>query len=191
MGKLPPYLFTLLVLFGAVTSCSSIKNKSEEKLYPVTLSFFIHTPYCGGAYPGPEQQKGYTNPMNLYEFALYEAAEQFGFHQHTNKLIQKFKVDSKGEILLNLAPGNYYVVLADKALPFKTFYTKNDIGDGVTNNSSDEACFLQWYRTPDFRFTVIRAPEQKHSRTFNAFCYNGLNPCVYYIGPLPPSSPPR
>lgn len=187
MGIRTLTIILVSILAGIIAACSSAKNKGEDKSFEVNLSFFTHKPYCGGAYPSPEQEKGYTSPMNNYEFALYKDPDKFSFHQESNKLIKTFKVDSNGEVHFNLPLGDYYVVFADKTLPFKAFYKKYNTGDGVYNTNSDESCFFQWYRTPEFRFTVIDKANQKHSRTFNETCFNGLNPCVNYIGPMPPS----
>lgn len=67
---------TLLLAF----SCATNKASVESSLNPVVLKFQQHTPYCGGAYPTPEQQRGWISPIANQQYAIFRAPNDNVIH---------------------------------------------------------------------------------------------------------------
>lgn len=62
--------FMILFVF---LSCGTEKSASNKSVIHVQLLFQQHTPYCGGAYPTPEQQRGWISPIANQQYAIFRA----------------------------------------------------------------------------------------------------------------------
>lgn len=157
-------------------SCGTPKNLQSEKLISVQGSVFTHHPYCGGAYPTPEQEEGYMVIKPNAEFYLVGPSDE------QSKTL--FKTDEKGEFTLELTNGNYSVFSIDKLLPSDDFIK---LHSPTSSNYvvKEKDCFTQWQSTPDF---VIQATDsiQPIKKVYKYRCYVKDNPCIQYNGPVAP-----
>lgn len=176
-------VFRLLFLTLILSACAS-KNHAEPeihansaKTFDIQLSSMIHHPYCGGAYPSPEQEQGY---LTVSPFKAY--------HISTDSLSDR----SKGSIIeisdddyfkINLEPGTYFVYNLDKKLPLKEYMEKYG-SKNENEEMANSSCYMRWKNTPDFKFTASK--DSSYQITYRAACFTGINPCITYTGPYPP-----
>jgi hypothetical protein len=152
----------------------------SEKEIRIEGSIQVHSPYCGGAYPTPEMEKGYDEPVKNASYTVCVGTE---LNAKTVKL-KTFETSETGEFLLNLSPGIYMIVNPDKFLPLHEFKKKNSLVYNQFTKVNEDACFEKWKNTPDFLLQVVA--DTQVVWTYQKRCFVGNNPCLTYEGPLPP-----
>ena len=177
-------VFRFLFLLIFLSACSNVKRVGfdEEKInkhaYQIELSSVIHVPYCGGAYPGPEQARGYDIPS---EIQMYYLTPDSIFT--TESRYQTIEISEDGVFQFRINPGTYFVQHPDKKLSLEEFMNKN--GSQNSNQTmSDSDCYLKWKNTPDIK--LIITSDTTVQITYEAACFTGTNPCIRYDGPYPP-----
>jgi hypothetical protein len=170
-------LITLLVI-GA-TGCGIFKKKNSE-LKSVKIEGTVHKPYCGGAKPSPDVAAGYFESMKFAEYKLYKGAD----YTEKAEYLQEVRMDISGVVKLQLAPGDYFLLRADKTLSMDQFIALNGPVEEKLYSKSENSCFQEWMRTADLKFTVVNDTVIEFRE--NAKCWVGTNPCIKYIGPPAP-----
>jgi len=66
-----PILGHLIAICLLVFSCATNKAPVEKPLHSVVLKFQKHEPFCGGAYPNPEQLRGWVSPITNQQYASF------------------------------------------------------------------------------------------------------------------------
>jgi|688.fasta_scaffold481516_2 hypothetical protein len=176
------------MIFFVFLSCGTEKSASNNSDIHVQLLFQQHTPYCGGAYPTPEQERGEITPIQNQEYAIYRASSDTVKHNAKHKPLLVLRTNEKGEIAMELPVGLYYAVHIDKTLSFDLLYAKYKRESNDYLHSADLTCYQDWYARPEMRFKV--SPDAQIVRTsvvIQSACFTGLNPCVAWVGPMPPS----
>jgi hypothetical protein len=184
------YLFfslTISCFAFQLGSCGNSKTQAEPKGLDVVLKFQKHEPYCGGAYPTPDQERGWISPISNQQYAIYKTQNDSVKHTQKAKALGVFTTNELGIIETKLAPGYYYAVMFDKTMPFEKFYEKYEIVSDQFRQSAGRACFEEWYETPELRFQVVEKGANKFEVTLQSYCFTGLLRCVGWVGPLPPS----
>ena len=177
-------VFRLFFLVFILSACASLNDKETEfqsnsiGTINVQLRSMIHHPYCGGAYPSPEQEQGYltVSPFKAYYISIDSALNSMSSDD-------LYEISDDSVFKINLLPGTYFVFNLDKKLSLKEYMEKF----GSTNENedmSDSSCYLKWKNTPDYKF--IAANDTTYQITYRAACFTGINPCITYTGPYPP-----
>ena len=171
-----------LILAFAIFSLSScgILSKKESGLIEVQLLGTVHKPYCGGAKPSPDVEKGYYESMKFEKFHVLKGTAFTG----DNELVKKIELDEAGKATLNLEPGDYLLVHADKFLSIDEFMAENGPVQPVHYNVKDKSCFQEWMKNPDLTFKV--SSDTIIEMRVKAKCWVGTNPCIEYVGPPAP-----
>lgn len=157
-----------------LAACANLK---QQELYQVRFEGMQHRPYCGGARPTPEVAAGFTEPLTGKHYFVFEGT----IHSKKSKPLGELTLDSLGMDVLQLRPGNYYLLDADKTLTLEKFIGKTTLAFEKNFAVSDASCFEKWQQTPDVLFEV--QGNKLVSFTLQANCWTGLNPCVKYVGP--------
>jgi hypothetical protein len=174
------YWWLIFLISG---SCNTAKNHADSTLITLSITCQTHEPYCGGAYPGPGQENGFTFPMQNRTFCVKQGSS----NDSLSPILQTLKTNDEGILQVKLKPGTYSLIDPDKALSFSEFLTKHQRGkQSDFFHDQDNACFARWYHSADFTFEVN--PNQNLEAVFTRYtnCFSGHNPCSHYDGPLPP-----
>jgi hypothetical protein len=178
-------LFFLLFpfVFAACAVQKTISDGASTPIvnYKVKLLWQVHTPYCGGAYPTPEQAMGWNSPMGNHEFViLMDSTIDHNKEYHLNV----YGTDGDGIAHLELPQGTYYIYNSEK---FETLEALEKKYRPTTDKQmvwSGIECLKQWQASPDLQLIVTGNMEA--TITENAQCFQGTTPCVNYVGPYPP-----
>jgi hypothetical protein len=171
------------LIFLTFASCSTVKKQVDSALSTVTITCQTHEPYCGGSYPGPGQENGFTFPMQNRTFLVKQGSS----NDSLSPILQTLKTNDEGILQVKLKPGTYSLIDPDKALSFSEFLAKHQRGkQSDFFHDQDSTCFTRWYHSADFTFVVN--PNQNIEAVFTRYtnCFSGHNPCSHYDGPLPP-----
>lgn len=177
------YILSLALLF----SCGSSKNvgnadsKKDKKEFDIELSVQYRKPYCGGARPTPEQERGFLMPYQNKEIALKIGTS----NADSVKVYKKITTDEKGNVSIKLPAGTYAVVLPHKLVPYEEF-KKNELEkfNGKQLKLYKEDCLIEFWKNADATIEVKESGSiQIEMRNT---CYSGFNYCMQYTGPLPP-----
>ena len=155
----------LFVFLSVLTSCKGTLD----------LSAHVHVPYCGGAKPTPEMEKGRLDPVDTVLITKVSSRKM--------SMIQ-IPLDINGFAQIKLPKGDYNLFHKNKGLSIeelKKLYLP-------TNNKwytyKGDSCLMFYISTPDLGFKVSKKTEYK--ALFRSRCFTGVNPCIIYNGPLPP-----
>ena len=169
----------LLIFFIINLSCFSLSGaKSDTLKITVTGTVKTHHPYCGGASPTPEMERGSFSVVRNTEFHLVKKGDT------SRTSILKFKTDDKGHFEFEIEAGEYSIFKYDKMLSFDDFYNAYSTPVGSFNVSVGIDCYREWYNKPDYKLNVSK--DTNIEIIFYAGCFTGINPCVNYTGPCPP-----
>ena len=166
--------FLISIVF--LISCSLFKKKTDDNIVIGTVK--VHKPYCGGARPSPEMEKGTYMPFKNTSFIVKTSMA----NDPKTNTVATFITDENGEFKINLKPGKYVVIHEDKALPFDKYVLKYNkpttymqyVGDKEAKNI---------YEMYDCQFIV---EENKAVEVIlKSKCFVGTNFCLKYTGPLP------
>lgn len=181
-----PILGHLIAICLLVFSCATNKAPVEKPLHSVVLKFQKHEPFCGGAYPNPEQLRGWVSPITNQQYAIFKAENDSVKHSQKAKPLGVYKTDSLGLIHGAFSTGYYYAVHVDKTMSFENFYKKHEIQSDQYRQSGGRPCFKEWYATPEMRFQVVSRGLNKFEVTLQSYCFIGLMRCISWVGPMPP-----
>lgn len=154
------------------------------KMFGVSGHILIAGTYCGGAAPTPdiEAEARRPKPFANQSFLIREGK--------TNVLganmVTRVMTDAKGDFRVDLRPGTYCMVLAEKEnVRDAGFFTQKYI-------TVDKTCDSKWLTSCDLSFTVADKNISGLRLTFNKQCnLTSLSPCLTWTGPMPPAAAPR
>ena len=153
------------VMFCSLTSCKGTLD----------LSAHVHVPYCGGAKPTPEMEKGRLDPMDTVFVTKSLRKKQ--------KTIQ-VPLDINGCAHIKLRKGNYSLFHKHKLLTIKEFNKLYRPENNKWYTYKGDSCLYKYLSNPDAVFEVSK---QKIIKVVvKSRCYTGINPCIDYSGPLRP-----
>lgn len=174
------FLFIALFILSSCSNTCKIGTYDEgsnDKTFNVTLTSKIHHPYCGGAYPTPEQEMGFFSISD--EKAFYISSDSILSEENRWRIER----DVDTSFTFKIPAGEYFIYHVDKALSLEDFMSKH--GSSNSNEQmADTKCYENWKNTPDFRFSVTK--NENFVFTYYARCFTGTNPCISYNGPYPP-----
>ncbi|MCH2224441.1 MAG: hypothetical protein MK066_06685 [Crocinitomicaceae bacterium] len=164
---------------NAVVKETTIKDTvvKESKMFLGTIQ--LHRPFCGGMRPNSEQEKGFIEAVSNADFYLYQGE----IPTNQSEFI-KFTTNDLGKFTLDLAPGKYNIIQANKLLSLEKFIAVNN-PKSEHYKVAPSTCFEKWKNSPDFSFVMTDVSQEKVF-TENHRCFTGANPCLKYTGPYPP-----
>lgn len=173
-----------------LASCGTAKNgkgdsKDETKVTTHKVSMLIQyrQPYCGGARPTPEMEKGTLHPMANKEFFIKASAS----NHDSIPVFQYFKTDKDGRAELNLPDNFYAIFLKRKDMSFEAF-KKAELKKYEGKNleyTGDDSCLKLFWSAPDGFFSN-NGEDVSHEFEIRKTCYSDFNFCMKYTGPLAP-----
>ena len=181
MNRLFLLVIPLLFAACAVQKASTVGASKPVVNYTIKLLWQVHTPYCGGAYPTPEQAMGWNSPLGNQEFAILTDDHLDLNKEHDLKV---YGTDGEGIANLSLPKGTYYIYRAEKFEAIESLEKKYRPTTDKQMVWSGIECLKQWQSTPDLQLIVEGNMEA--TITENAQCFQGTTPCVNYVGPYPP-----
>jgi hypothetical protein len=168
--KIRCLFFTSILLY----SCGMNKKNPVNHLVPIQMQFQVHKPYCGGARPTPEMEKGELIPLSNQIFCM-----KLG--NNDSYFFCELETNDEGFISpIEIKPGTYELYREQKSQSFESFKEYYRTTDTLFQYIGDKDAKIE-FEKPDFILSV-----EKDS-TFNfvvqSKCYVGLNPLIKYIGP--------
>ena len=172
------YIVLVFIIVACSNTKNSIRQNGDSKIVVIAA---VHTPYCGGAAPTPEQERGHVSPLSNESFVIKRGSVNL----EGEPVILRVVSNDEGRIEFNLPAGEYVLLNNSKGDSFKRFYEQFKKLEGNSVQYGDEKCYREWYEKPELQFTVV---EKNHEFAFtrNTRCFVGANPCMRYTGPLPP-----
>lgn len=166
----------LLVLLFA--SCAIFKGDKKKNL-TIRGKIEVHKPYCGGAKPTPEMEKGF---LEAYANAKFYVKTSMN-NEKNKETILTFTTTESGTYNIKLKKGTYLIIPEDKTMSFEDYKNKySQPSDKFLQYIGDEAA-RKIYETADFTLTVEK--EGEHNFIHKTKCFAGMNPLVKYVGPSP------
>ena len=181
MHRLFFLLFPFIFASCAVQNSMNLEAQPAAKEYKIVVLWQVHTPYCGGAYPTPEQAMGWNSPLGNQEFVIL-----YDDHLDLNKEydLKVYGADGDGIANLTLPKGTYYIYRAEKFETIESLEKKYRPTTDAQLIWSGIECLKQWQASPDLQLIV--EGDMETTITENAQCFQGTTPCVNYVGPYPP-----
>ncbi len=167
---------TVTVLDEQSTAQQDSANTSPFNTF-ITLSHYH--PYCGGMAPTKEI---------LARQRSVQSNTTFLFINLDTQQKERLKTDSTGVLKLNLKAGKYAIREQYKDCSFEDFY-KNNFREPSTYylDQGGKDCYKNWWLANLGEFEITDTDSTYHFSFQSADrCFTGNNPCLMYIGPMPP-----
>jgi hypothetical protein len=163
------FVFFLSVYF--IASCQS---------YHIQLHGDIYKPYCGGARPTEEQEKGVVIAASN---RIYDV---FDYLHNPDKVLKKIELDSNGNCFGEFKVGYYALKQVEKSWSIETLKKYYSVNDTINYRYAGDKKITLWKEQLDYVFEVKKeTPKNAFNFVLNEKCFVGLNPCFEYIGPKP------
>ena len=163
------FVFFMSVYF--IASCQS---------YHIQLHGDIYKPYCGGAKPTEEQEKG------LVITASNRVYDVFDFLHNPDKVLKKIELDSNGNYLGEFKVGYYALKQVEKSWSIEKLKKYYSVMDTINYRYAGDKKITLWKEQLDYVFEVKKeTAKSTNNFTMKEKCFVGLNPCFEYIGPKP------
>ena len=164
----------LFVFFMSVYFISSCQS------YHIQLHGDIYKPYCGGARPTEEQEKG------LVITASNRVYDVFDFLHNPDKVLKKIELDSNGNYFGEFKVGHYALRQVEKSWSIEKLKKYYSVLDTVNYRYAGDKKIAIWKERLDYVFEVKEETSKStYNFTLKENCFVGLNPCFEYIGPKP------
>lgn len=171
--------YLLIAITGCLVACGIKQKAAPAELVPVEVTIVKHQPYCGGAAPTPEMEKGTFTPIENQVFIFKKGLS----NNQSEPIFKEIKTNENGMFSLQVPVGDYVLLHPSKMQSFDQFKSIHQPKSTYVEYLGDD-CLQRVYDAPDFilriqKDTVIQLI-QKSS------CYTGTTPCVRYTGPQAP-----
>ena len=176
------YIIYLFLCVSCAIHPTPSTEVGQQKTFTVSLLWQVHTPYCGGAYPTPEQQMGWNSPLGNLEFVILQ--DSILDMDHVEYGPQVFHTNSNGSVQLALTPGTYFIYKTEKFQTLESLEKKYRPTNDKQMEWEGTDCLKSWRSLPDLRLIVSK--DTSIILTENARCFEGTAPCTHYTGPYPP-----
>jgi hypothetical protein len=148
--------------------------------YHIQLHGDIYKPYCGGAKPTEEQEKG------LVITASNRVYDVFDFLHNPDKVLKKIELDSNGNYLGEFKVGYYALKQVEKSWSIEKLKKYYSVMDTINYRYAGDKKITLWKEQLDYVFEVKKeTAKSTNNFTMKEKCFVGLNPCFEYIGPKP------
>lgn len=184
MKRYIPLLLISVLFYGCRIGCKSksdYKRPEKQESFKTKIHMTFRQPYCGGASPTPEMERGSILDFRSKEFVIKQGAS----NHDSIPILKRVMTDEQGNILINLPKGDYAIILPHKAQSFENF-KKEELKkfEGRQLKLTNEDCLREYWLRADGKISVRNDSifELEIRRT----CYADFNYCMQYTGPLPP-----
>ena len=146
------------------------------------VNLFVESwkPYCGGAKPTPEVERGIRTPFSGEKIAAFRRNYE---NSNPPVLVKWLQLDEEGKWEGCLKPGIYDFYRSEKILSLDEIEKKHRFKDNENYAFIGIEKLNKWKTTPDYTIEIKKKTELKI--TLIEKCFVGLNPCMEYIGPNP------
>jgi hypothetical protein len=163
------FVFFMSVYF--IASCQS---------YHIQLHGDIYKPYCGGARPTEEQEKGVVIAASNRVYNVFD------YLHNPDKVLKKIDLDSNGNYFGEFKVGYYALQQVEKSWSIETLKKYYSVNDTINYRYAGDKKITLWKEQLDYVFEVKKEkPKNDFKFVLNEKCFVGLNPCFEYIGPKP------
>jgi hypothetical protein len=163
------FVFFMSVYF--IASCQS---------YHIQLHGDIYKPYCGGARPTQEQEKGVVMPASYKVYIVFDLLNK------QDKVLKKIELDSNGNYFGEFKVGYYALKQVEKSWSIETLKKYYSVMDTINYRYAGDKKITIWKEQLDYVFEVKKeTAKSTNNFTMKENCFVGLNPCFEYIGPKP------
>ncbi|MBK8503642.1 MAG: hypothetical protein IPL46_16395 [Saprospiraceae bacterium] len=162
-----------------VVTCLSVKQMHPAPRW-VTFTINEHRPYCGGAAPSKEMEKGFITILPDQDFIIKKGV----VNDDKVPVIVEVTADSIGRFSIALDTGRYLLIFPEKHATFEDFY-QTQSKERPMLQPGPRDCFLAWWQRPDATFYISDTTSHVEC-TIRSTCDAGFNPCMYYTGPKRP-----
>lgn len=184
--------FLILVSFSCSTNVSVNSGDAENQVESQEVSIRVTetSAYCGGAKPSQEILDELNTPKSLPKTTIYLRKGEVNDVEQS--IDYALKSDEKGLINVMLPAGKYSIVFDNKKDQSKYEELLDQYGKPTdAYKAIDTNCLQTYFRKPEKVIHVERSAENEFSVNYRNRCSWGSVPCAIYIGPIPPSAPPR
>lgn len=184
MKRFLPILLIPLFIYSCKIGCktkSEYNTPKKEHVFKSRIHMTYRQPYCGGARPSPEMEKG-----TIVDFRNKEFVIKVGNSNHDSiPVLKRVMTDEHGVFQLNLPKGDYVIVFPHKAQSYESF-KKEELKnfEGKQLQLTNEDCLKEYWERADGKFSV--SDESDYDVEIRRTCYADFNYCMQYTGPLPP-----
>jgi hypothetical protein len=146
----------------------------------IDFVFYKLIPHCGGAAPNPDMEYPMKTALEPSKWVMY-VLDEAGNRQ---RIVGKLESNEYGAMNYAVQPGTYQLFRASKLLPFQEFMKAEKPKYDEFHMFSPDRCFKEWQERADFEFEV--KSDSSYVFSYDAKCFVGIHPCMYYDGPTPP-----
>lgn len=181
------FLFALLTWGLAIAGCKP--SQTGETSNPGSMPAgpkhkvsgqVMHTrAYCGGAAPSEQMLNSYRTPTPLPSLKLYLRGGRTNIV--TRPVIDSTMTDAEGRFTFNVPNGEYCILTKSRIKP--------PVAANYDSNTFEivEDCIDEWIVVCDATFSVADQDVEGLGLTLHKECFKeDFNPCIRYIGPMPP-----
>lgn len=174
--------YWIVIAFSSLLAACGLKkslSSAPAELIPVEIFVSVHQPYCGGAAPTPEMERGQFLPVQNELFVLKKGL----VNRPEIPIYKELKTDDSGRCEVQVPAGNYVMIHASKLRSFDDFKSLHQPKSSYVEYLGDD-CLRRAYEAPDF---ILRIQRDTTIRlTQKSACHTGTSPCVRYTGPQAP-----
>lgn len=169
-----------------ITACKSQKNKSNLRETVSTspsdstdlhIFVFYYAPYCKGIAPQSEEEYRVVTADKNEAYVIY--------NENDSTAVWSFQTNDSGLATLRLPKGNYCIKRAAKYAPFEDFLAQFKGKDNAYVTYGNVSCYYNWWKKCEANVQLIQSSQRISVEVYTA-CFTGIDPCKYYLGPLPP-----
>jgi hypothetical protein len=148
--------------------------------YHIQLHGDIYKPYCGGARPTEEQEKGLVITASNTVFIVFDLSN------NQKKAVKNIELDSNGNYFGEFKVGYYALKQVEKSWSIETLKKYYSVMDTINYRYAGDKKITIWKEQLDYVFEVKKeTAKSTNNFTMKENCFVGLNPCFEYIGPKP------
>jgi hypothetical protein len=181
------FLFAMILMAVFAAGCkpsqsgesSGTTGGNQGPKHKVVGQVLYTRAYCGGAAPSEQMLERYRTPAPLAGLTLYLRAGRTNILNRP--IVDSTVTDGEGRFVFNLPKGEYCIIT--KARLSRPKATKYD----PSQFEISEGCVDDWIVNCDATFTVADQDVEGLGLQFYKECFKEeFNPCIHYIGPMPP-----
>jgi hypothetical protein len=179
-------LFTSILLMSLASACkpsqsgeTSSNTPQQGPKHKVTGQVLHTRAYCGGAAPSEEMMERYRTPLPLPGLTLYLRSGRTNIT--TRAILDSTTTDAEGRFTFNLPAGEYCIITKARIKPPSPADYDRSMYEIVDD------CVEELIVVCDATFSVADQDVEGLGLQLHKECFKeDFNPCVRYIGPMPP-----
>ena len=152
---------------------------SQGPKHKVTGQVMHTRAYCGGAAPSEQMLERYRTPLPLPSLTLYVRSGRTNVISRA--VLDSATTDAEGRFTFLLPAGEYCIITKARIKTPKAANYDANMFEII------EECIDEWIVTCDATFSVADQDVEGLGLQLHKECFKEeFNPCIHYIGPMPP-----